>query len=305
VKAPTIALAFPDEILARAIADGGGVVVPVGAEAEALMWNGFHDPVGLAQALRAAPSLRWVQLPSAGVDDFVAAGLLKPTITWTSAKGAYAEPVAEHALTLALSLLRVIPARSRALSWGPQLGSSLHRRSVVIVGAGGVAKEFLRITAPFELRTTVVRRDTTPVAGAGRTVPFEKLHEVLPEADLVLLAAALTDQTTGIIGAPELALMSRDAILVNVARGGLVDTDALVRTLTARGIAGAGLDVTVPEPLPDGHPLWDLDTVLITPHSADTADMVRPLLAARLKENVALYAAGRDLVGAVDLALGY
>jgi phosphoglycerate dehydrogenase-like enzyme len=231
--------------------------------------------------------------------------LLDPALVWTSATGAYAEPVAEHALALALALLRSIPLRSRAHSWGPQIGASLHRRSVVIVGAGGVAQEFLRITAPFDLRTTVVRRDSTPVEGADRTVAFAQLHDVLPDADLVVLAAALTEQTAGIIGARELELMRPDAILVNIARGGLVDTDALVRALADGGIGGAALDVTAPEPLPDGHALWSLENTLITPHSADTAAMVLPLLARRITENVARFAAGRDLVGTVDPALGY
>lgn len=305
MTAPAIALAFPDAMLEHAVATGGGALVPVGPDAEGLVWNGFHDPAGLATALRSAPGLRWVQLPSAGVDDFAAAGLLDPAITWTSAKGAYAEPVAEHALTLALALLRSIPERSRARTWGAQLGRTLHRRRVVVVGAGGVAQEFLRITAPFALQTTVVRKEDRPVPGARQTVAYDSLPDVLPEAELVLLAAALTEQTAGLIGARELALMRADSLLINVARGGLVDTDALVDALRGGSIAGAALDVTAPEPLPAGHPLWALPNVLITPHSADTADMVFPLLARRIEENVLRFGARRELIGTVDTVRGY
>jgi len=119
------------------------------------------------------------------------------------------------------------------------------------------------------------------------------------------LALALTPETTGIIGAPELALMDETAWLVNVARGGHVDTEALVAALTAGSIAGAALDVTDPEPLPDGHPLWDLDNCIITPHTADTIDMVIPLLAERIRTNVGRFAAGEELVGLVDPDAGY
>ncbi len=122
---------------------------------------------------------------------------------------------------------------------------------------------------------------------------------------MVFLALALTPETTGIIGAPELALMDETAWLVNVARGGHVDTDALVAALTAGSIAGAALDVTDPEPLPDGHPLWDLENCIITPHTADTIDMVIPLLAERIRTNVGRFAAGEELVGLVDPDAGY
>jgi phosphoglycerate dehydrogenase-like enzyme len=122
---------------------------------------------------------------------------------------------------------------------------------------------------------------------------------------LVVLALALTAETTGIIGAPELALMDESTWLVNVARGRHVDTDALVAALRAQSIAGAALDVTDPEPLPDGHPLWDLPNCIITPHTADTIEMVMPLLAQRIRTNVARFAAGETLIGLVDPVAGY
>jgi phosphoglycerate dehydrogenase-like enzyme len=136
-------------------------------------------------------------------------------------------------------------------------------------------------------------------------VPVSALHEVLPGSLVVVLALALTPETTRIIGAPELALMDESAWLVNVARGRHVDTEALVAALGAQSIAGAALDVTDPEPLPDGHPLWDLPNCIITPHTADTIDMVMPLLAERIRTNVARFAAGEALVGLVDPDAGY
>jgi phosphoglycerate dehydrogenase-like enzyme len=131
------------------------------------------------------------------------------------------------------------------------------------------------------------------------------LGEALAGARAVMLAAALTPQTRGMIGQKELGVMDRQAWLVNVARGALVDTTALVEALRSNQIGGAALDVTDPEPLPAGHPLWDLPNCLITPHTADTEQMTEPLLAARITENVQRLAAGQELEGRVDPDLGY
>jgi phosphoglycerate dehydrogenase-like enzyme len=136
-------------------------------------------------------------------------------------------------------------------------------------------------------------------------VPVAQLHDVLADALVVVLALALTPETRGIIGVRELALMDERAWLVNVARGPHVDTGALVDALTSGAIAGAALDVTDPEPLPDGHPLWGLENCIITPHTADTIEMVMPLLADRIRTNVARFAAGDTLVGLVDPDAGY
>jgi phosphoglycerate dehydrogenase-like enzyme len=144
-----------------------------------------------------------------------------------------------------------------------------------------------------------------PMPGAARTLGPDRLAEALAGARAVVLAPALTPETRGMIGPAELAAMEPYAWLVNVGRGGLVDTGALVRALRAGQIGGAALDVTDPEPLPDGHPLWDLPNCLITPHTADTEEMTRPLLADRIAENVRRLTAGQELIGLVDPDLGY
>jgi phosphoglycerate dehydrogenase-like enzyme len=131
------------------------------------------------------------------------------------------------------------------------------------------------------------------------------LHEALPGAQVVFIALALTPATTGIIGAAELALMDPTAWLVNVGRGGHVVTDDLVAALRAGTIAGAALDVTDPEPLPDGHPLWDLPNCIITPHTANTVAMSRGAIERRISENVRRYGAGEPLLGLVDVDAGY
>jgi phosphoglycerate dehydrogenase-like enzyme len=280
-------------------------LVDISDQPEALVWLDPKEVKGLADQLASAPSVRWVQLPFAGVERVLSFGLLDHDHIWTCAKGSYAEPVAEHALMLALSGLRHMTTRVPARSWGTPAGTSLYDQKVTILGGGGITTSLLEQLAPFRVDSTVVRRQANPVPGATRTVPTAALHEVLPGSLIVFLALALTPETTGIIGAPELALMDETAWLVNVARGGHVDTDALVAALSDRSIAGAALDVTEPEPLPDGHPLWGLSNCIITPHTADTIEMVMPLLADRIRVNVERFGSGETLVGLVDPDAGY
>jgi phosphoglycerate dehydrogenase-like enzyme len=288
-----------------AVRAGGGIPVKLGEQADAVIWLSPRDLDGLAAVLEDQPGIRWVQLPFAGVENAMAAGFIDDSRAWTCAKGSYAEPVAEHALMLALAGLRVLPERIRAHRWGAPAGISLYDSRVTILGGGGITRALLRLLAPFRMEVTVVRRQAEPVPGAARTVATAQLDDVLPGALVVFVALALTPATRHIIGAARLAAMDDRAWLVNVARGPHVHTDALVTALRAGDIGGAGLDVTDPEPLPDGHPLWSAPNCIITPHTADTWEMVIPLLAARITANVAHFAAGEPLEGPVDPAAGY
>jgi phosphoglycerate dehydrogenase-like enzyme len=292
----------------RAVVEGGGQVVAV-ADAEALVWTAPRGADELERLLADVPAVRWVQLPWAGVEEYARLGVFADDGSgrrWTCGKGVYAEPVAEHALGLAIAGLRAFPDRVRATSWGRQAGVSLYDGRVTILGAGGITECLVDLLRPMRTEVTVVRRDAaTAFPGAARTLPTERLHDGLAGADVVFLALALTPETERIIGAEELAAMEPHAWLVNVARGRHVDTDALVQALERHEIGGAGLDVTEPEPLPDGHPLWTLPNVIITPHTANTQEMAVPLLSARITENVRRFAAGEDLVGPVDGSLGY
>jgi phosphoglycerate dehydrogenase-like enzyme len=283
------------------------VVVGPAEPADAVVWTTFWDVDGLRSALVGHPDVEWVQLPMAGVERVVESGLLSQwaQAVWTCAKASYSEPVAEHALCLALAGLRRLPERSRASSWGKPAGLSLYDSRVTVLGGGGIAAELLRQLAPFRVHATVVRRRTEPLAGSERTVGPDELTEALPGALVVFLALALTPATVGVISEHELSLMGPDAWLVNVARGRHVDTTALVAALQERRIGGAALDVTDPEPLPDGHPLWSLPNCLVTPHTADTEAMTWPALALRIRQNVELFAAGQPLVGTIDPTAGY
>jgi phosphoglycerate dehydrogenase-like enzyme len=295
----------PTPWIDEAIEKGGGETVSVESEPDGLVWIEFRAPKNLKDFLGQHPNIGWVQLPLAGVEDLFEAGVIDDVRTWTSAKGAYAEPVAEHALMLALAGLRYLPTRARARSWGKPAGVSLFDQAVTIVGAGGITVALLKLLKPFRAKVTVVRQRLEPLEGATKTLGIDDLIEGLDGALVVVLAAALTPQTQQLIGRDQFHAMDDDAWLVNVGRGGLVDTDAMVEALTSRRIGGAALDVTDPEPLPTGHVLWSLKNCLVTPHTADTKDMIRTLLAERITENVRRFAAGEELVGLVDVSLGY
>lgn len=305
---PIAVLPEPEDFFVHAIEEAGGTVAPLSDATRGVVWLSNSRAAEFVGILERHPGIDWVQLPWAGVDAFSGilgdrAGRDRPL--WTSAKGAYAEPVAEHVLALTFALLRDFPTRVVARSWGPKIGRSLFGLDVVVIGAGGIAIELLRLLEPFRTRVTVVRRSSEPLPGAARTVTADQLSEVLPGADVVVVAAAMTEGTAGLIGAAELAAMKPTAVLVNVARGGLVDTDALTEALASGTIAGAGLDVTDPEPLPEGHPLWSEPRALITSHSADTPEMTTPLLAERVKTNVRAFLDHARFEGIVDPEAGY
>lgn len=290
------------EAMVEAVVAGGGEPAPI-AEASALMWA---DPAAATEfplMVAGAPELEWVQLPYAGIEKFAAN--LDPSLIWTCGKGVYAEPVAEHVITLTLAAFRDLHVSIPASSWPAQTGRNLLGARVTVIGAGGITESLLRLLEPWNTTTTVVRRSSTPMPGADRTVLISDVHDAIADADVVVLAAALTADTHNLVDAAFLDAMNSDGWLVNVARGGLVETDALVAALNEGSIAGAALDVTEPEPLPDGHPLWDIQQCIITPHVGNTPEMGLPLIAERVRQNVVRWIAGEELIGLVDVEAGY
>ena len=290
------------DLLVGAVEAGGGTVVDVD-QAEALVWAHPTEPGDLDDLLDAHPRVRWVQLPWAGVEPFL--DVMDARVTWTNGKGVYAEPVAEHALALLLGGFRHVAGYAREGSWSGPVGRNLLGARVTVLGGGQITRSLLRLLGPFGGHVTVVRQQPDDLPGAHRVVTSDRLHEVLPDTDALVLALALTPRTRHVVDAAVLDALPDHAWIVNVARGSHVDTDALVAALQAGTIGGAALDVTDPEPLPDGHPLWSLRDVVVTPHVGNTPAMGRPLLAARVTENVRRFTAGEPLIGPVDPDLGY
>ncbi|HET8929817.1 MAG TPA: D-isomer specific 2-hydroxyacid dehydrogenase family protein [Acidimicrobiales bacterium] len=296
-----------DSWLADAVRAGGGTVVDP-TDATGVVWATPRHPERLEAFLAEHPGIDWVQLPFAGIENFT--HLVDDRRTWTCAKGVYADPVAELALTLLLAGMRGVGSYARRTTWDTsdanELGHNLIGAKVTIVGGGGIARSLLSQLAGFGVTSTVLRRRADdPVPGADRTLGLDRLHDTLAQTDAVVLALAMTPTTKGIIDATALDAIADHAWLVNVARGPHVVTDDLVDALASHRIGGAGLDVTDPEPLPDGHPLWSLPNAIITPHVGNTPAMAVPLLGARVTDNVRRFANGDELIGLVDSELGY
>jgi phosphoglycerate dehydrogenase-like enzyme len=291
----------PEWVREAVIAGGGHIVEP--ADASAIVWTAARDAIGLREILDVHGHLEWVQVPFAGIENFVP--ILDDDRTWTCGKGVYAEPVAEHALALALAGMRHVASYSRASQWTGPAGRNLLGAAVTIVGGGGITESLVRLLTPFKCNITVVRRTVEDIDGVDTVVGQENLVDALVGADVVFLALSLTPETIGLIGKPELEVMEPHAWIINVARGGHIVTDDLVWALENNVIGGAGLDVTAPEPLPEDHPLWSLPNCIITPHVGNTPEMAVPLLSSRITENVKRFINDEDLIGLVDVRNGY
>ncbi len=305
IRAPRIHLGPDHEnTLTDGIERGGGVLVPL-ADADAVVWAQGPDmfPAELPD------SVRWVQLPSAGVESWLAAGLVDHRRIWTSAAGAYAGSVAEHATLLLLAGVRGLAEQARAASWrkaefDARVGT-LRGATVAIVGCGGIGRAMIPLLTAFGAQVLAVTRSGLPVPGAAETVDATRTAEIWSRADHFVIAAPATADTAHLVDADTLARMKPTSWIVNVARGALIDTEALVRALGDNTIGGAALDVTDPEPLPAGHPLWTLPNALITPHIANPATGLTGALAEHVRANVERFAAGEELLAVIDTERGY
>ena len=285
-----------------AVRDAGGEVASL-AEARALVWADPYAAGMYPEIIAAAPAVEWVQLPYAGVEPFL--DYLDTRLVWTCAKGVYADPVAEWIMAALLMGLRDFHLFAAADSWCAESGRNLLGARITVLGGGGITRSLLRLLEPWDCQVTVVRRSEAPFTGAARTVTLARAHEAVAGADAVVVALALTDETRHVVNAALLESMGPQCWLLNVARGGHVDHAALGAALRSGVIAGAVLDVTDPEPLPDSSELWGLPNCVITPHIGNTREMGLPLIAGRVRENVRRWLAGEDLLGLVDIALGY
>ena len=290
------------DAFAGAVRDAGGEVADL-AEAQALIWADPYAAAMYPEVIAAAPDVEWVQLPYAGVEPFL--DYLDTRLTWTCAKGVYADPVAEWVMAALLMGLRDFHLFAAADSWCAESGRNLFGTRITVLGGGGITQSLMRLLEPWGCRATVVRRSGETFEGAVRTVTLADVHEAVAGADAVVVALALTDETRGVVDAGLLESMGPQCWLVNVARGGHVDHAALGAALRAGTIAGAVLDVTDPEPLPDDSELWTLPNCVITPHIGNTREMGLPLITNRVRENVGRWLAGEELLGLVNVALGY
>jgi phosphoglycerate dehydrogenase-like enzyme len=261
-------------------------------EADVLVVSGlWHD--GL---LATANKLAYIQSIGAGVDQFPREQLAERRIPLASAHGVNARAVCEHAMALILAMVRKLPeARDHQAKkvWRGMIGDLSRRedelggKTLLVVGLGRIGGRLGRLAKAFDIRVIGVRKN--PAAGgdgADSVHGIGELHDLLPEADFVALTCPLTNETERLIDADALGRMRKTAYLVNVARGRVVDEAALIAALREQRIAGAAIDVTVEEPLPPGSPLWEMENVLITPHTAGETRRYEDNLLDILQENL-------------------
>jgi phosphoglycerate dehydrogenase-like enzyme len=264
--------------------------------------------------LAAAPDLRWAQSWSAGVERYLAIEELRgsESIVLTNMRGVHGPAIADHAFAMLLSLTRRMDAFRAAMGegrWDRGVGegmTALRDKTMLVVGLGGIGHEIARRADGFGMRvlaTARTRKDTP--AYVDHLGLADELDGLLPEADVVALAVPLTAETEGLLDRERFALMKPGSYLINIARGKVVDTEALLEALDSGRLAGACLDVTDPEPLPAGHALWSRANVIVTPHVAARAEVTRERREQILRENMRRFAAGEPLLNVVDKEAGY
>ena len=243
-------------------------------EADVLVLSGFWDDALLDRATR----LRFIQVCAAGYERFDLRRIGAAGARMANGRGVNTNAVAEHAMALMLALARHIHTgrdHQRARHWRGMVSQldaredELQGKLLLVYGLGGIGARLARLARAFGMRVVGIKRDIhVHPEGADEVHPPDALSSLLPEADFVALTCPLNEDTRGVIGARALQAMKRSAHLVNVARGGCVDEPALIAALQSGEIAGAGIDVTVDEPLSADSPLWELDNVVLTPHTA-------------------------------------
>ena len=293
--------------------------VPVRDAAEAAKEAGEADAVvGFCSAdiAKAGKILRWIQIGHAGIEKDLVAEVVASSATVTNTARVYGPNVSDTAMALLLALTRDLapqmhdPKKSGAY-WNDlkkaTTAQELHGKTMLIVGLGGIGTQIARRAEAFGMRVSAIDPNDKIVRP-----PFvfslerpDRLAERLPQADVVVLACPLTPATKGMFAASQFAAMKKSAHFINIARGGLVAQDDLVAALKSGQIAGAGLDVTDPEPLPDGHALWSMKNVVITPHLGGQSDGARDRQWRLFRENIRRFVAGEPLLCVVDKAKGY
>jgi len=270
-------------------------------------------PLELTPTLASRPQLRWIQSTSAGVGRLAERiGLTESSVIVTTASGVHARPLAEFALLGMLMFGKDVLRLSREQHehhWERYAGEEVAGKTVCVVGLGKIGREVARLARALDARTVGTVRDV-----GGRTpedlfveqlLPTERIDELLPEADVLVLSCPHTPLTHHLLDARRLALLKPGAILVNIARGDVVDEPALIEALRSGRLRGAALDVFEQEPLPDDNPLWDLPNVFVSPHSASTVGAENERISALFIENLRRYLAGDPLLNVLDKELFY
>jgi glyoxylate/hydroxypyruvate reductase len=278
------------------------------AEADVSLDFDWQEPGAMASN---CPRLRWVQGTSAGIGGFLErTGLIGTQLTFTTAAGVHGVPLAEFTLLGLLYFAKRVPMLLRWQGehhWERFTSGQLAGTTAVLVGLGGVGRQIARTLDAVGVHVIGCGRPerSYSVQGVARYVGTDELDSVLPEADALILACPLTPSSQGLIGSEQLARLPAGAVLVNVSRGAVVDEVAMTGALASGHLGGAALDVFAAEPLPPSSPLWDMDNVIISPHSASTAARENELLVELFTDNLQRWLDGRSLRNLFDREAGY
>jgi D-2-hydroxyacid dehydrogenase (NADP+) len=275
--------------------------------------DGYIGEVTPAQ-VRAAKNLRWVQITSAGVERVLhlsgTTDLRDGPIVLTNNKINQGPEIADHAMALLLSLTRGINKFSAQKdgTWdrASYSGIELNGKTAVVIGVGGIGTQIALRANAFGMEVIGVDPEDKPFLPYVKTiVKPDQLNDVLPKADVVFVSAPHTPKSHKMMGGEQFNLLKQGAYFIAVSRGALYDMDGLVRALDSRRLAGAGVDVTDPEPLPAGHALWKFNNTIITPHVAGQSDKIGGRTTAMIKENIVRFVEGRPMINVVDKQKGY
>ncbi len=268
----------------------------------------WQDPAAMPKH---CPHLRWVQGTSAGIGGFLErTGLVGSDLVFTTAAGVHATPLAEFTLYGLLHFVKDMPTLARwqrQQHWQRHTSGVLAGSTAVVVGLGSIGREVCRLLSAVGVTVHGCGRPgrSYDVPGVSRYTDTSHLRELLPHASALILACPLTEQTAGLIGAAELAALPPGAVVVNVSRGAVIDEPALVSALTSGHVGGACLDVFATEPLPLSSPLWAMDNVIVSPHSAATATAENRLITDLFIDNLRRFMAGGPLRNVYDRVAGY
>lgn len=271
----------------------------------------FHCSGGrkrLEPLLAKAPRVRWVHSRSAGVENILFPALVEGPVVVTNARGAYSRSLAEWAIAgvlfFAKGLRRLLRSQAEG-RWDVFEPEEIAGRTLGIVGYGDIGRAVARHARALGMHVIALRRRPEKDDVAHEVVGSDGLHDLMRRSDYVVVAAPMTSDTRALVGRAAISAMKPSGVLVNIGRGPVVDEAALVEALTARRIRGAALDVYEKEPLPAGHPLYSLDNVLLSPHSADNVPGWRESAVDVFVEHVKLFRSGEPLRNVVDKARGY
>jgi phosphoglycerate dehydrogenase-like enzyme len=305
---PHIRATIPDIELICVDQDGTPDGDLAGAEALLRWW--LPRPA-LTRIINAAPRLRWIHTPSAGVDTVLSPEMIERNITLTNSAGAHAIPIAEFVLMFMLNrvkrareLFELTPQNAWERGDNMEL-NELYGKTLLIIGLGHIGQEVAIRAASFGMRVFGSRRRPQPITGVEQVVGEGEWRTLLPEADYIVIAAPLTDSTRGMIDAEAFAQMKPGAYLINIARGQIIDTEALLAALHDGKLGGAGLDALPEEPLPEEHPLWRAPNVWITPHISWSSPRMKERSFALFVENLRRFCNDEPLLNVVDVATGY